>query len=224
MRYIKSHTSRLATSSPRTRGLATRELHLPLWADGPSPRPLQLALVSRWLQRGRKARCRSLASLNVLTPATVTVGTQKYLIVEKKYLIFEKTILCHGAKSDRGADCGHEPLQAKEQVRCQGKCQDSGQCPAKCQDNCADKSPGGRSQVQGLAKTVAGHRVQEAPQELLLLPRPPAGLLLLPRPPAGLLLLLGARSRYVVSCIIITLLMWPLLGVTGHRVNIPRTV
>ena len=171
---MKSHTSRLATSSPRTRGLATRELHLPLWADGPSPRPLQLALVSRWLQRGRKARCRSLASLNVLTPATVTVETQKYLIVETK-------ILCHGAKSDRGADRGHEPLQAKEQV--QAKCQDSGQCPAKCQDkcqdNCADKSPGGRSQVQGLAKTVAGHRVQETPQELLLLPRPPAGLLLL---------------------------------------------
>ena len=124
----------------------------------------------------------------------MTVETQKYLIVERKYLIFEKTILCHGAKSDRGADCGHQPLQAKEQVQCQ----DSGQCPAKCQDkcqdNCADKSPGGRSQVQGLAKTVAGHRVQETPQELLLLPRPPAGLLLLPRPPAGLLLLLGARS------------------------------
>ena len=176
-------------------------------------RPLQLALVSRWLQRGRKARCRSLASLNVLTPATVTVETQKYLIVEKKYLIFEKTILCHGAKSDRGADRGHEPLQAKEQVRCQDSGQWPAKCQAKCQDNCADKSPGGRSQVQGLAQTVAGHRVQEAPQELLLLPRPPAGLLLL-----------GARSRYVVPCIIITLLMWPLLGVTGHRVNIPRTV
>ena len=88
---MKSHTS--STSSPRLGDSRPENCICHCGQMVHQHRPLQLALVSRWLQRGRKARCRSLASLNVLTPATVTVETQKYLIVEKKYYVMERSLI-----------------------------------------------------------------------------------------------------------------------------------